>query len=390
MNVLFLTNNPNLGSTARILQSWLLLGRCDGAVGRVVAQRPGAFAGWLADQGFPHRIDPMPWPDRKWPLPSLWHAWQIARWVGRTGVDVIHCNEHNVYPFAPLLRRLLRRPLVCHVRFRVTREFCAWAFGGWRRPDALLWTSWQQREDCAAAVDGIVPPDRQHTVHLGLDLATFGTQAAGREATRAAWGIAPDEVVIGTATALRPHKRVEDFVEMVATLAHECPKVIGVVAGDAPPGDEPYRDAIVRRIGETGLGRRLIWAGNLEPVEPFYHASDVFVSTSEYETFGNSVCEAMACGRPVVGYRGGSVHEVVGDTGRVVADRDVRALTAAVRDLVRRPGLRADLGARGRRRVAEAFNPARSLEQVRQIYRSLGVSWDGRPAARARSCESST
>jgi glycosyltransferase involved in cell wall biosynthesis len=371
VRVLFLTNNPNLGSTARILQSWLLLGRRDGPAGRVVVQKPGDFARWLADQGFPHRIDPMPWPDRNWPVPSLWHAWRVARWARRVGVDVIHCNEHNVYPFALLLRRLLRRSLVCHVRFRVEREFCAWAFGGRRRPDALLWTSHQQREDCAAAVAGIVPPDRQHTVYLGLDLGTFGALAAGRAATRAAWGFAPDEIVIGTATALRPHKRVEDFIDMVAALAREDPRVVGVVAGDAPPGDEVYRDKIVRRIGETGLGRRLIWAGNLEPVEPFYHASDVFVSTSEYETFGNSVCEAMACGRPVAAYRGGSVHEVVGDVGRVVANGDVPALTAAVRELVGRPDLRAELGARGRQRVADEFDPAASLRRVRAIYAGL-------------------
>ena len=63
MNVLFITNNPNLGSTARILRSWLLLGRQDGLQGRVVTQRPGDLSAWLEAQAIPHRIDQMPLPD---------------------------------------------------------------------------------------------------------------------------------------------------------------------------------------------------------------------------------------------------------------------------------------------------------------------------------------
>src|SRR5579859_7901461 len=104
MKALFLTNNPNLGSTARILQSWLLLGRDDGLHGHVVPQRGGDFAAWLGEHGIEHMTDPMPWPNLRWPFPSLWHAWRVARWARRARVDVIHCNEHDVYPFALLLR----------------------------------------------------------------------------------------------------------------------------------------------------------------------------------------------------------------------------------------------------------------------------------------------
>src|SRR4051794_30836412 len=111
MNVLFLTNNPNLGSTARILQSWLLLAPRHGLRGAVVAQQPGDFTRWLAAAGIDHLVDPMPWPSRRWPLPGVWHAWKVARWARRRGIEVIHCNEHDVYPFAHLLRRLLPRPL---------------------------------------------------------------------------------------------------------------------------------------------------------------------------------------------------------------------------------------------------------------------------------------
>jgi glycosyltransferase involved in cell wall biosynthesis len=372
MKVLFLTTNPNLGSTARILQSWLLLGPSCGVQGSVVTQSAGALSSWLGTHSIEHRVNPMPWPDRRWPFPSLWHAWNVARWACRSGVEIIHCNEHDVYPFAVLLRRLTRRPLVCHVRFRVARQFCEWAFGGRsRQPDALLWTSSQQRDDSAAAVEGLIPTDRQRIVYLGLDLGTFGTLAAGREQTRRDWGIRPDEVVIGTASALKPIKRIEDFIELVAQLARNDPRIVGIIAGDVMPGQESYRRSILQRIGATGLGRRLMWVGHMEPIEPFHHACDIFVSTSDYETFGNSVCEAMACRRPVAAYRGGSVHEVVGEAGLIVETGDFPALVETVSRLVRDPALREELGVRGRDRVALRFNPADSFRHLTQVYQTV-------------------
>lgn len=379
MNVLYLTDNPTLGGTIRILQSWLRLAPGDGITPYVAAPPGSKFFQWLDANGVPSTASPMTWPSRRWPVPAVRQAWNLARWARRRRVDVIHCNEHNVYPFATLLRRFLPRPMVCHVRYKVEPGFARWAFGGRKQPDALLWTSGQQRADCADAIRGVVPEDRQEVLPLGLDLSAFGTRSGERDAVRAGWGFGPDDLVIGQACALRPRKRVEEFVDLVAALAREDRRVCGVLAGDAMPGDEGYRDQVLRHIERSGLGARFRWLGNVDDVEPFYQGLDLFVSTSEYETFGNSVCEAMACGKPVIGYHGGSVAEVVADGGRVVANADVAALTAAARDCVRRPDLRAELGATGRRRVAERFNPAVSLRRLRDLYETLTA-----PAARPK------
>jgi glycosyltransferase involved in cell wall biosynthesis len=109
----------------------------------------------------------------------------------------------------------------------------------------------------------------------------------------------------------------------------------------------------------------------VDDIEPFYHAIDVFVSTSEYETFGNSVCEAMACARPVAGYVGGSVGEVVGEAGITVPDKDVDALVRAVVTLVDDEVYRRSLGAAARARVARDFDPRRTFEQLGDLYQKL-------------------
>ena len=372
MRVLYLTDNPTLGGTIRILQSWLPLGRESGLEGHVVI-RPGSdFSQWLAANGIPHVTNPMPWPNRWWPVPALWHAQRLARWARRRRIEMIHCNEHNLYPFGVLLRRLLGLPLVCHVRYRMSREFCEWAFGGPdRQPDGLLWTSRQQEADCAEAIQGIVPAERQQVVHLGLDPDSFGVRTAEASRCRRSWGFGPGEVIIGQACGARPRKRLEDFVDLVAELAREDPRVVGVLAGDAVAGDEPYREAILRRVADAGLGPRFRWLGNVDATSSRITRRST-CSSARASTRRSATASARRWpARPVVAYQGGSIQEVVGDAGLVVRTGDLAGLTAAARDVVRDPHLRERLGRDARDRVARRFNPADSLRQLQELYGSL-------------------
>jgi len=371
MTVLYLTNNPQLAGTARILTSWITLGREADVKGCAAVQRPGQLTDWLREHDVPFTVSPMPWLNRRWPVPALREAWRLARWARRQGASIVHCNEHDVYPFGALVAALMRVPVVCHIRFSVEREFCQWAFGGWRRPDALLWTTNQQRQDCRAAIQGVVDERRQHLIPLGPDLAAFRGDTVDRAALRRSFDIREGEIVIGTATALRPVKRIEDFVQLVTVLADRYPAVVGLIAGGAVVGDEAYRADIERRIAESGLGRRLRWLGHIEPIAPLLQSLDVFVSTSEYETFGNSVCEAMACRLPVAAYVGGSVHEIIGETGAVLPNGDIAGLTGAVERLIKDPAARVASGARGQARVAATFNPRVSFRRLREVYRHL-------------------
>ena len=96
-----------------------------------------------------------------------------------------------------------------------------------------------------------------------------------------------------------------------------------------------------------------------------YGCADVFAMSCrdrwfgrEAEGFGIVFLEAAACGVPAVAGASGGSHEAVadGETGYVVAPRDVVAVRDAIRRLVTDEPLRAELGRAARRRAVEEFD----------------------------------
>jgi len=174
------TMNPNLGASARALQDWVLLEKHASLSICVVLQKDGDLRKWLQETGVTHIQDPMYWPDRQKFLLSALHAMKLKRWITKHRIQLLHCYEHDLYPFAVALRWVTSLPLLCHIHYAPSRGFASWAFGPRKRPDGIIWTSAQQRDDCAEVMAGLVPTDKQHLIPLGIDVNRFGSHVEQR------------------------------------------------------------------------------------------------------------------------------------------------------------------------------------------------------------------
>jgi len=105
----------------------------------------------------------------------------------------------------------------------------------------------------------------------------------------------------------------------------------------------------------------------------YYASADIYVTASLYETFGYTILEAMAAGKPVVATRTGPIPELVehGVTGLLVPPSDPNALAEAMIELLRNPSLRAEMGSRGREKAASLFSVERVLGQTLAYYQTI-------------------
>ncbi|KUN36842.1 glycosyl transferase family 1 [Streptomyces longwoodensis] len=144
------------------------------------------------------------------------------------------------------------------------------------------------------------------------------------------------ELLVGYVGRLAPEKHV-DLLSGVCGL----PGVKVVVVGDGP--SEPHLTEALP--GAAFLGRR-----TGDELARIFASLDVFVHTGPFETFCQTVQEAMASGVPVVAPAAGGPLDLVahGRTGLLVPPHDASAVRDAVRALAADPARRAAYGAAAR------------------------------------------
>jgi len=100
-------------------------------------------------------------------------------------------------------------------------------------------------------------------------------------------------------------KRIPVVIDAFAKVAARLPARLLMV------GDGPERAPAEARLRDLGIADRVQFLGKQDSVERFFQASDLFLLPSEFESFGLSALEAIACGVPVIGARGGGLPELV-------------------------------------------------------------------------------
>ncbi|MEL7028692.1 MAG: glycosyltransferase, partial [Pseudomonadota bacterium] len=222
------------------------------------------------------------------------------------------------------------------------------------------------------------PADRLIVIPRGVDLAQFDPDATPDErvqALRTAWGIPGGgrKLVALLPGRLSAWKGQHVLIEAAYNLkeAGQEEDFLFILAGGAQ-GSGSYGEALKRRIKERRVGNMVKMVGHCADMQAAIAVSDVVVSTSlRPEAFGRVAVEAQAMGRPAIATDHGGARETVleNETGWLTPPGDAGALAAALSRFAGLSGkARAEIGAAGRKRVAERFDNARMCADTLSVY----------------------
>jgi glycosyltransferase involved in cell wall biosynthesis len=186
--------------------------------------------------------------------------------------------------------------------------------------------------------------------------------------------IPPDAFVVAVTGRISDWKGQHVLARALAEPQLEAIGAIGLLAGDAAPGQEHFERALVDLARRLELGNRLRLLGFRDDVATILAAADVVAVPSVFEDpFPQSALEAAAAGLPVVATDRGGLPEIIrdGSTGRIVRAGDHVALAAALRDIADDPRRARELGTAAAADVAARFSSKRMIEQVQECYERL-------------------
>jgi glycosyltransferase involved in cell wall biosynthesis len=310
------------------------------------------------------------------------------------GVDVTYLARHKFDPRTySHLRRVLdaKQADVLHMHGYGATTFgrlCAWRLG----IPAILHehanhttTPWFQRvadrmlaphTDLAIAVSEstaeftirarLMPAERTKVVYLGSPLEEFARERRADEvaAARAALGIAPGTIAVGTVTRLMPSKGNQYLVDAVKEITARQPSARVYIAGEGELGPELRAQAHA-----LALGDRLVFLGFQRDVAAVLSAFDYVVFPSLWEGTPLTAFEALAAGKPIVSTDADGLLDILTDRkdALIVPKRNAGALARAVIQLIESPGLAERLG-REARQTGTRYDIARFVRKMERLY----------------------
>ncbi|WP_209285807.1 glycosyltransferase family 4 protein [Marinobacterium alkalitolerans] len=113
----------------------------------------------------------------------------------------------------------------------------------------------------------------------------------------------------GRLTRLKGHL---DFINLIQDLRRLELDVKGVIVGGIDPKRQDYARELQQAVIDKGLQEQVVFTGARRDIRDIYAVSDLVLSLStQPESFGRTVAEALSLGRPVVGYDHGGVGEIL-------------------------------------------------------------------------------
>lgn len=293
------------------------------------------------------------------PFPYFAGLWRIFNYVRKMRIKLIHSNTSRATLYAGPVAKILRVPLVWHVRIphpdklldRFLVPFCS-------RIIAVSRTVKKRFNGFKKA--------KVEVVYNGVDTEKFSPGSVPDEA-RKRFHINREDVVVGTIGRISPEKGFEYLITAIRDVVVEYPQVKVLIVGN---GNEEYRRYLQGKINEAELSSNIMFTGFYGNISLILRCLDIYCLPSLSEGFNRSILEAMSCQLPVIASNVGGNIEVVQDgvNGLLVPPGNSERLAAAIIKLLKDREKAQNLGLEGRQFIKKNFSTEKNVEGIEKLY----------------------
>ncbi len=297
----------------------------------ITYQQPFRLPSFLPRVWF-HEVDVGRYPLFEYPPYDLALAVRMHEVVRDHQLDILHCHYAIPHATSAWIAREMLREGAGDVKVVTTLHGTDITIVGQERSFYTITRFSIERSDAVTAVSDYLRDETYRAfgcvgcnvevIHNFIDPTTFD-RALHRFPI-------PADVIAGRKVLMhisnfRPVKRVRDVVRAYAKMNERVPAVL-VMVGDGPDRVEAEAEA-----RDLGVSDGVLFLGKIDAIADLLAGADLFLLTSDKESFGLSALEALASGVPVLGYRAGGLPEVVidGVTGSLHTVGDVDGMAAA-------------------------------------------------------------
>jgi len=289
---------------------------------------------------------------------------QIARFVQKEQVDIVHTNSVPAQAIGWMVRRLTQIQLV-------------WSIHDQFAPVGLVRFLSKGTDRIIANSDFIknyivenyrVAPVQVESVPNGVDVQKLRDQALHAPLNTL---FDADTKKVGIFAQIVPWKGHRLFLEAARHVLSERNDVEFVIVGQ---GDDSLEADLETYCKAWGIAERIHFLGFRQNPFGIMSHMDIVVSCSlKPEPFGRTVIEAGALGVPVVAFAEGGVSEIIchNETGILVPPRDVGELAKATLELVNDESKCERFGRNAQARVSSNFSVAYFIQSIEEIYSAL-------------------
>lgn len=299
---------------------------------------------------------------RRWPL-------ELRRLCVQRRIDLVHAHSPAMAIGARLALRAIpggQRPKLVyteHNRWEAYRPPSRWPNAATLfMDDKVFAVSNEARDSVASALRG-----RVEALHHGIDRDAVRAQRGDRNATRAALGLDPDDVVVVQVANFRKEKAHVVLLDAARLLADEGRAVRFLLVGQGQ-----LRAEVDALLADRNLQGTVQILGFRTDAPAIVGAADLLVLSSDHEGLPVAVMEALALGVPVVSTDVGGMPEAITDgvEGLLVPPRDPRALADAIWAVASDPDRRAALATAALARSAQ-FDSATVTAHIEAAYQRV-------------------